>query len=143
MLIRKSLFVIFTFISGSAIACGYVAFITLLGVFDKLSEKYKAMNIRIVTEWLIIAGVSIGNIAFLLNRPFNIAGDSVMTICYMLFNLAGGAFVGCLAGALAETLCIFPILSRRFNIRTMLPYVLMSAAIGKILGAFIELYILK
>lgn len=131
------------FISGSAIACGYVAFITLLGVFDKLSEKFKLMNLRLITEWLIIAGVSVGNLLYLLNRPFDVAGNSVMTISYMIFNLAGGMFVGCLAGALAETLCIFPILSRRFNIRALLPYVLLSAAIGKICGAFVELYLLK
>ena len=143
MLIKKSLFVLFTFVAGCSIAFGYVAFITLLGVFEKLSEKYKTMNISTVTDWLIIAGVSTGNLFFMLNHSIDIASVSIMTISYMLFNLAGGIFVGCLAGALAETICIFPILSRRFNIRRLLPYALISAALGKILGAFLELYVLR
>ena len=142
MLIRKTLFSAFTLVSGAAIACGYVAFITLLGVFEKLSEKYKTMNMTIIIEWLIITGVTTGNLFFFLDIPLSFGSNSLRVILYMLFNLIGGAFIGCLIGALAETLCIFPIISRRFGIRKLLPYVLFAAALGKVIGAYIELYII-
>ncbi len=134
MLIENALFLGFCFIAGSAISAGFVAFITLLGVFQKLIEKYKTAKYIKVIELAIISGVSFFNLVFLFNLslPFGIWGFSVL-------NLFGGIFVGCLAGALAETLNIFPILSRRFKIRKRLPYVLIAAALGKACASIIQL----
>jgi len=125
-------------IAGGAISAGYVAFITLLGVFDKLTEKYKAFQYSRIIENLIISGVTIGNLIYLLNIsiPVGIVG-------LLFFLFWGGIFTGCLAGALAETLKVFPILSRRFSIREFLPYILISAAIGKCVGSIIQLLLFK
>ena len=49
-------------------------------------------------------------------------------------GVAGTVFVHKIAGALAETLQVMPILSRRLGVRTWLPYVIAAAAIGKALG---------
>ena len=97
-------------------------------------EKNKSAKYIKATENAIIAGVTLFNIAFLLeNRlPFGLWG-------YCILNFFGGLFVGCLAGALAETLNIFPILSRRFKIRNWLPYVLVAAAMGKACGSLLQL----
>lgn len=134
MLIKNGLFVAFCGFAGGATSAGYVAFITLLGVFEKLSEKYKSYKYARLIESLIISGVTLGNIIYLFqfNIKVGIAG-------FFIFNLFGGMFIGCLAGALAETLKIFPILSRRFNVRDYLPYVLIAAALGKAIGASIQL----
>lgn len=138
MWISFILFLLFCLIAGSAIAAGYVAFITLLGVFDKLTTKFKSGKYSYYIETAIILGVTAGNLFYLLqlNLPFGIYG-------YVIFSLFGGIFTGCLAGALAETLDIFPIISRRFNIRNSLPYALAAAALGKAFGSIIYLYILK
>ena len=121
-------------VAGSATAAGYVAFITLLGVFQKLIEKYKTARYIRLLEDMIIAGVTAATLIDLMDivLPLGIWGLAI-------FSLAGGVFVGCLAGALAETLNIFPILSRRFNIREWLPYVLVAAALGKACGSIIQL----
>lgn len=134
ILIRKGAYLLFCAIAGGAIAAGYVAFITLLGVFDKLIEKYKASNKIYTVETMVIIGVAVGNICYLfqLALPFGIWG-------FAFLNLLGGIFTGCLAGALAETLDVFPILSRRLSIRDNLPYVLIAAAIGKAVGSIIML----
>ncbi len=134
MLIKKIFYLCFCIIAGSATAAGFVAFITLLGVFQKLIEKYKSAKYIKVIETAIIAGVTLFNLVYLfqLSLPFKNWGMSI-------FCLIGGIFVGCLAGALAETLNIFPILSRRFKIRKWLPYVLVAAALGKALGSTIQL----
>lgn len=126
-------YVCFCLAAGGAIAAGYVAFITLLGVFDKLAEKFKAQKYAKTIETLIILGVTSGNFIYIeqVPLPFHAIGFSI-------FLLFGGIFTGCLVGALAETLKIFPILSRRFHIRKGLPYVLIAAALGKLFGCLIQ-----
>lgn len=135
MLTEKILFCLFCLVAGGGTAAGYVAFITLLGVFEKLAEKYKALNKRGVLEVLIILGVTTGNAVELFNIPLPLG-----TVGLGFYNFLGGIFIGCLAGALAETLSIFPILSRRFNIRDCLPYVLIAAALGRAIGSLAQFF---
>lgn len=138
MWIRQILFFAFCFIAGTGIAAGYVAFITLIGVFDKLTEQCKFGKHTRHIETLIILGVTIFNLIFLLNLNLNIGYAG-----YAALNLMGGIFVGCLVGALAETINIFPIISRRFNIRKFLPYVIIGSAVGKAVGCMVQLLFLS
>lgn len=135
MWIRLTAYFIFTVIAGNAIAAGYIAFITLLGIYDKLLVKLYAIRLTYIIEWLIIFGGLTGTVIFLFNLqlPFK-------TVGLFLFNLFGGTFTGCLAGALAEILKIFPVISRRFKIRKGMPYILFAAALGKAVGCYINLY---
>ena len=135
MLTNSILFCLFCLVAGGGTSAGYVAFITLLGVFEKLAEKYKALDKRVAIEWSIILGVATGNFIelFEISIPLGTMGLG-------FFNIFGGIFTGCLAGALAETLSIFPILSRRFKIRDYLPYVLIAAAIGRALGSLVQFF---
>ncbi len=128
-LIKAGLYAIFCGFAGGAISAGYVAFITLLGVFEKLAEKYKASKYGRLIETMIIIGVTVGNLVYLFQWKIRLGLPGLF-----FFNLFGGIFTGCLVGALAETLKVFPILSRRFKVRDYLPYVLIAAAIGKALG---------
>ncbi len=125
---------LFAACAGGAISAGYVAFITLLGVFERLSEKYKAAKHSKKIENCVIVGVTLGNLLSLIDvvLPFGLPG-------LYFFNFMGGIFTGCLAGALAETLKVFPILSRRFSVRKGLPYVLVAAALGKAVASAIQL----
>lgn len=131
--LRFVFYLLFCTIAGGAIAAGYVAFITLLGVFDKLGEKYKAHKYALIIENCIIIGVTLGNIIYLAKASIPIG-----RIGFCAFTLVGGIFTGCLAGALAETLNVFPIISRRCGIRKLLPYVLVAAALGKLAGGIIQ-----
>ena len=127
-MIRYILYCLFCAVSGGAIAA----------VFEKLSRKCEAARYSRQIESLIIAGVTLGTLTQLteITLPFGIAG-------YYIFNLFGGVFIGCLAGALAETINIFPIISRRFAIRDFLPYVLAAAALGKAFGSMLHLLIMN
>lgn len=129
MLIKTIFYCLFCLCAGSAVSAGFVAFITMLGVFDKLIEQFKYAKSTYLIESFIIAGVTTGNAIYLfgIHIPAGIPGFS-------FFNLFGGIFIGCLAGALAETLQVMPIISRRLHIRKLLPYVILSAAAGKALG---------
>lgn len=137
MLTKTIIFCLFCLVAGGGTSAGYVAFITLLGVFEKLAEKYKALDKRVMLEALIVLGVTVGNAVEIFQIPILLG-----TWGYAFYNLFGGIFIGCLAGALAETLCIFPILSRRFSIRDYLPYVLIAAAIGKAVGSLVQFFYL-
>lgn len=138
MWIRTVLYVIFCLAAGGAISAGYVAFITLLGVFEKLAEKYKAYKYGRIIETMIICGVTLGNIIYLFQIDTHLGLTGLI-----IFNLFGGIFTGSLAGALAETLNVFPIISRRFAIREYLPYVLVAAALGKAVGCIVYMLFLK
>lgn len=134
MWIKTGLYIFFCGCAGGAISAGYIAFIALLGVFERLSEKYKAGKHSRKIENCIIIGVTLGNLIWLLDArlPIGLPG-------LFIFNLAGGIFTGCLVGALAETLKVFPIISRRFQIRKCLPYILIAAALGKAVGSALQL----
>lgn len=137
MLIKYIAFCLFCLVAGGAISAGYVAFITLLGVFEKLGEKYKALDKRVAIETLIILGVTFGNAVDLFKIPLPLG-----TLGLSFYNLWGGIFTGCLAGALAETLSIFPILSRRLSLRDYLPYVLVAVALGRAIGSLVQFFYL-
>lgn len=134
MIIKTTAFCLFCLCAGGAVSAGFVAFITMLGIFDKLLEQVKSANAVFLLETLIITGVTIGNAAYLFRMQIPIGTGG-----FAIFNLFGGIFIGCLAGALAETLQVMPILSRRLKIRDYLPYVICAAALGKALGCGVQL----
>lgn len=137
MLINKILYVFFCIIAGSSIAAGFVAFIIMLGVFEKLATNFHAAKLAKRLETLTILGVTTATLIqlFEINLGLGVIG-------LFIFNLLGGIFIGCLAGALAETINLFPILSRRFGVRRLIPYILISASLGKMVGSLLQLLIL-
>ena len=132
MLISDVLFCLFCLIAGFATAAGFVAFISLIGVFERLQKGLHSAGYSRQIETAIILGVTAGNFIFVLDEPLDLGITALILLCFF-----GGVFVGCLAGALAETLKLFPIISRRMNIRKHLPLVLIACAFGKAFGNII------
>ena len=128
MLIRHICYALVAFIGGAAISSGYFAFISLIGVFPKLAEKVKGNRHYMLVECLLAYGAVAGNIRI----PLAIPGLAFVT-------LLGGIFTGCLVGALAEVLNVFPIISRRFSIRRYIPYIIYMVAAGKLVGSVLGL----
>ena len=139
MSINLIFYYIFCMIGGSSIACGFVAFVTLLGVFEKLTTTSSTNKYVRPLEILIIVGVTVFNLFFLLSDKLPVKMFHLGFYPYLFVNLIGGIFLGCVAGALAEVLDVFPIISRRFGIRKHLPVILISAAIGKCIGCIIDI----
>lgn len=134
MLIRHVALAIAAFAGGAIIAGGYFAFISLIGVYPKLLEKVKGNRHFILVECLLTYGATLANIIYIfhIRLPITQIGLAFIT-------LFGGIFVGCLVGALAEVLDVFPIISRRFDLRRYLPYVIYAVAAGKLIGSIIGL----
>lgn len=134
MLIRSVILAIAAFSGGAVIAGGYFAFISLIGVYPKLLEKVKGDRHYILVECLLTYGATLANIFYIFQVKLPITQIGLAFI-----TLFGGIFVGCLVGALAEVLNVFPIISRRLYIRRYLPYVIYAVAVGKVIGSIIGL----
>ncbi len=138
MWIRYALLIFAGFSSGVVIAGAFVAFMTMIGIFPKIAEKTKTNKKFMLYENCLIMGVTLGNALSL--YQFRVPVGYVGLI---LVGVFGGIFTGCLLGALAEVLNVFPILSRRTKIRIGLPYVIVVLALGKALGTLIQYYVFK
>lgn len=136
MLIREVLLALACLASGIAIAGGYFAFISLIGIFPKLLEKIKGARHYILVECLLAYGAAAANVIYLFNIPCHVTWVGFSFICFM-----GGIFVGCLAGALTEVLNVLPIASRRLGLRRYMPYVIYALAAGKLAGSLISTFI--
>ena len=119
--------------SGAIAAAGTFAFIVMIGIFTRLADRTHTSSYVSVYENAIVLGGTIGNIVLIynVNLPLSYVGLAV-------FGVFCGVFVGCLAVALAEVLKVFPVLSRRLALICGLPYIVLSIALGKGVGSFIQ-----
>lgn len=137
-MIRYSLLAIIGFAGGLIVAAGVFAFITLLGVLNRLASKTNTAKHILLYENMVILGGILGNTWFIYqwDIPFGIIG-------LILFGLFSGIFVGCQAMALAEVLDVIPIFAKRIKIKYGMPYIVASIAIGKAVGVLFQLYVWK
>ena len=126
------------FAGGLVVAAGVFAFITLLGVVNRLASKTSTAKHIIIYENMVILGGILGNTWFVYqwDIPFG-------TIGLILFGLFSGMFIGCQAMALAEILDVIPVFAKRVKIRYGMPYIVATIATGKAVGAFFQLYVWK
>ena len=109
--------------SGGIIAAGVFAFLAVIGVFPRLIGKTKTWNHLSLYETVIILGEGAG-----------IAAGGMVT---GIIGVCIGIFVGCLVMSLAETLQALPVFSRRIHLAVGFQYVILSIALGKLMGSLI------
>lgn len=136
MWIRYVVISIIGLAGGVAVAGGFLALITLLGVIPRLAGETKSMKKAILYENFLILGALLGNLVSLYSIPMRIGG-----ITLAIFGLFSGIFVGCLAVALAEIINTFPIFARRLSLRKGAPYIVLALALGKGAGSFFQYFI--
>lgn len=90
---------------------------------SRIDEEYE--NARMYESFVALGGI-LGTLVFLYRWQIK-AGYPLL----VLYGLFGGIFVGCMIGALAETIKSLPIFSRRLNLRSGIPYVIYGIAFGK------------
>ncbi|MDD6332611.1 MAG: stage V sporulation protein AB [Clostridium sp.] len=138
MWIKNLLMCIIGLSAGGAIAGAYVTFIASLGVYTRLEDWANSGRKTLLTENLILAGTTVGNLLTLYDIPV-LLGKAGLLVCGVLF----GIFTGCLAAALADVVKLFPILCRRTGLRKGLPYVIASVGIGKAVGTWIQFFLFQ
>lgn len=135
-LIHKVILTFLGLASGLTVSGAVFAFITMIGIVTRLSSKTKTAKYIRLYEDCIIVGGTIGNILTIFEFPIPIGLFGIA-----IFGLCCGIFVGCLAIALAEILKAIPIFISRINLTQGLPYIILSIALGKGIGAFYQLYL--
>lgn len=118
-------------ISGVAVSAGTFAFLLVIGVIPRMIGKCNRAAETLHFENAVILGGIFGNImSVFLNLRLPLGP---LFLC--AYGLSAGIFVGCLAVALAEILNTFPIMFRRFHLKTGLPWVMLFMAFGKSAGS--------
>ena len=120
--------------AGFGLAGGIFAFILSLKVVPRLAEVTgTAAHITLYEDSLLMGGL-LGNLYYLFVPaiPMGVIWTSVI-------GLFSGAFIGCVAIAIAEAINVIPIMFRRINLQKGLGLVILSLALGKGLGAWLQL----
>ncbi len=130
---NQILFVIIGIGSGLIAAGGVFALLTIIGIVTKLAERTHTAAYICLYETVIILGAVIGNLINI--YELKLYGGSVAMVIYGVFT---GAFVGCLAISLAESLKVTSICMRRITIqKNGLKFVLLTVMLGKIIGSLL------
>ncbi|ALC92737.1 stage V sporulation protein AB [Bacillus sp. FJAT-18017] len=130
----EGLAIVFIALSGGlAVGSGFVAFLTVLGIVPRLAQISKTVDKVVWYEAAIILG-TIAGIFGSLRDP--ILGLPAFLLVFL--GLAGGIFVGMIAGALAEVLNVIPILAKRLNMDGEIIILLMAVVLGKIAGSLFQ-----
>ena len=136
MWIRSAFFVFYGLCAGGLIAASFLAFLSMLGVVPRLAGLTKSMKYARMYESFVAAGGILGTLIFIYRWP--VRAGYLLLVSYGFF---GGIFVGCMIGALAETIKSLPIFSRRLKLRSGIPYIIYGIALGKAFGCYLYFYI--
>ena len=116
--------------AGAVTAAGVFAFITAIGLVQRLAAKTGTAHRISWYEDCFVLGGTWGNLISLYPAP--LPGGTAL--CAVL-GLSYGVFVGCLIMSLAETLDAFPVLCRRLRLSRGMGLLVLSLALGKCLGS--------
>ncbi len=132
MLVRLVILAVIGLSSGIAVAGGLFSFIIGLGVVSDFADRtHTGANIILYEEMIAFGGI-LGNIMYV--YKISIPGAQILI---GPIGFLAGIFVGCWSMALAEILNIFPIFIRRIKVLRGIPYIILSIAIGKGIGALL------
>lgn len=132
MWVRQVILAVIGLSGGMIVSSGLFAFIVSLGVVSDFADRTHTADKVMLYEDAIALGGILGNVIYLYAPRL-----PVHSALLAVFGIFAGVFVGCWAMALAEVLNVFPIFVRRVKLIRCLPYVIISIAIGKGLGALL------
>lgn len=130
--------IISSFGGGVLVGGAYAAFVTLLKVFPRLlqfTDTHKYLN---TYKYIYI----ISTITFTLVYFFDFQ-IKIGIVGVIFAGLFSGIFLGVFASALAETLNVMPVMSKKFKFKKRLKIVFLSLVIGKVCGALYYFIILN
>lgn len=137
MVIRYLLLAVTGLSGGTLVAAGVFALITSTGVMTRLAGKtHTAAHIRLYETMVILGGIW-WNAFWVFSINFNLSAP-VHNVLQFVMGICQGIFVGCLAVSLAEALNATAIFARRIKIKTGVSFIILSAAIGKIIASLIQ-----
>lgn len=122
--------VVSSFGGGVLVGGAYAAFITMLQILPRLIQLTKTRRYLMFYEILLISS----SISFTLIYFFEVY-LRLNTVFVILFGFFSGIFLGLFSSALAETLNVLPIISKKFKIKKHMKIIFFSLLFGKVSGA--------
>lgn len=130
MIINTIIMLFIGFAGGLIVGCGFVAFLTVLGIVPRLAQLTKTYKKIYLYEWSIVLGTIFGDWVSLQDTIFS------LSILFLIpIGLFCGIFVGMLAAALTEVVNVIPILTKRIGVEGHLIAALMAIVFGKVFGS--------
>lgn len=120
---------------GFAVAGGMFAFLIALGVVTRFAGKTHTAKYILCYEDAAAIGGIFGNLVSIYAFPIPVGMVGVVS-----FGLFSGIFTGAWAMALTEIVDTVPIFSRRIRLKTGLPWLILSMALGRLFGALLYSY---
>lgn len=120
---------------GLFVSLGLVALILGLNLIPRFAGITHTAHHTKLYEKCIIAGAFLGNLFTVYTISFPAGGWLAGS-----FGLFGGIFLGSWIVALTEMIDIFPILSKKANIKVGISAIMLATAIGKSLGSLLYYY---
>ena len=130
--VKQLLLAVIGLSAGITVAAGLFSFIISLGVVSDFADRTHTGKHVLLYETSVALGGILGNILIIYEVPIGM-GEVLVPV----FGLLAGIFAGCWAMALAEILNVFPIFIRRVKLLKCIPYIILSMAIGRGVGALI------
>ncbi len=121
--------------SGLAVAGGMFALLIALGVVARFAGKTHTAEYIWYYEDAAALGGILGNLFSVYQFPIPIGVAGVAA-----YGLFSGVFTGAWAMALTEIVDTVPIFSRRIRLKTGMPWLILSMALGRMFGALIFAY---
>ncbi len=127
--------------AGALTSCGVTGVLMAVGLTPRfIGRVHEARHIYLFESMIICGGAAGGVLGVYYDRLSGLIPQPIGVILRIFYGFFTGIFVGSLAIAIAEMLDVFPVFTRRLRLERGLPYVLLAAALGKNIGAFLYFY---
>lgn len=121
--------------AGITVSSGVVGLLIGLSIVPRYAGITRTADKILLYEDFSMLGVFLGNMAMIFNWQLP-AGQ----IGLALYGVFAGIFMGSWILALAEMAKVFPVLARRVKLTKGMPWIIVSVAAGKALGALYFFY---
>ena len=121
--------------SGLAVAGGMFALLIALGVIARFAGKTHTAAYVMQYENAAALGGILGNL-FSIYQPQ--LQEGILGV--IVFGFSSGIFTGAWAMALTEIVDAVPVFSRRIRLKTGMPWLILSMALGRAAGAWVHAY---
>lgn len=126
------------FCGGAVVATALAAFIIELGIIPRFAGITHTANHILLYETCLMLGSFLGNLVsvYEFSMPFGKIFLGIMALCF-------GIFLGSWIIALGEVVNVFAIMSRRLGLKKGTALIILSIALGKILGSLLQFFLWK
>ncbi|MEE1192017.1 MAG: stage V sporulation protein AB [Blautia sp.] len=123
---------------GAVVATALAAFVIGLGIIPRYAGITHTANHILLYEDCLMLGAVAGNLVSIyhITLPLGRIGLGIAGLCF-------GIFLGSWIIALGEVVNVFAVMARRIGLKKGTGCIVLAIALGKILGSFLQFFILK